>query len=105
MGLKKINRWMEKHALLVIVLFFQVMLGIAWAANEHLGERATLDTMPADDDKIAIYDTSTTTGFAQAVSVFRGDKLPGRSQWAIRGDNDQHSKINQIDLLCAFDPF
>ncbi len=75
MGLRKIEKWMERNSFLVIVLFFNLMLGIAWAASEHIGARSTLDTMPADDDRVVVWDKDVATGYAQEVSVFRGANL------------------------------
>lgn len=51
------------------------MVGIAWAANQHIGARDRLAVMPADDDVLAIYDTDAGAGLGIEVSVFRGDNL------------------------------
>ena len=51
------------------------MLCVAWAANQHIGARTKLAVLPADDDVLAIYDLSTTTGKGIEVAVFRGTNL------------------------------
>ena len=71
----KIIKFMERNFLISTWCFFILMLGVAWAANQHIGARTKLAELPADDDVLAIYDLSTTTGKGIEVSEFRGDNL------------------------------
>ena len=70
-----IIKWLNSHVVTSIILYFALMVGVAWSANQAISDRTALAVMPADDDVLAIYDLSTTSGKSIAVSVFRGDNL------------------------------
>ena len=73
--MKNIKDFLTRHVFITIFLYFSFMLTTAWAISEHIGARTALAVLPADDDVLAIYDTSTTSGKGIAVSVFRGANL------------------------------
>ena len=71
----KLIKFLNRHVFISIILFFSLMVGVAWAVSEHIAARTKLAVMPADDDVLAIYDTNAGTGLGIEVSVFRGDNL------------------------------
>lgn len=73
--MKNIKDFLTRHVFITIFLYFSFMLATAWAVSEHIAARTKLAVLPADDDVLAIYDTSTTSGKGIAVSVFRGTNL------------------------------
>ena len=71
----KLVKFLNRHVFTSIILYFMLMVGVAWAVSEHIAARTKLAVMPADDDVLAIYDTNAGTGLGIEVSVFRGDNL------------------------------
>ena len=71
MGLIK---WLNRHAFTSIFLYFVLMMGVAWAANEAINAR-TAATSIQDADMLAIYDDDAGAGRSITVSNFRGDNL------------------------------
>ena len=71
----KLIKFLNRHVFISIILYFALMVGVAWAVSEHIAARTQMTDPPADDDVLAIYDTNAGTGLGIEVSVFRGDNL------------------------------
>ena len=71
----KLIKFLNRHVFISIILYFALMVGVAWAVSEHIAARTKLAVMPADNDVLAIYDTDAGLGLGIEVSVFRGTNL------------------------------
>jgi len=68
-------KFFNRHVFTSIILYFALMVGVAWAVTEHIAARTKLAVMPDDNDVLAIYDTDAGLGYGIEVSVFRGTNL------------------------------
>ena len=53
MGIRTIAKWIDDHVSIGIILFFTVMLGVAWAADQAMNLRTELEAAPAENDVYA----------------------------------------------------
>ena len=62
MGITTILKWLDDHISIAILLYFTVMVGVAWAANEAINVRTAIVGVPAENDILPLYDTSGSAG-------------------------------------------
>ena len=98
MGIRIILKWLDEHVSIAILLFFTVMLGIAWAADEAINTRTELAEAPAENDILVLYDTTATAGRRVTTLNLLNMLEAARTDYEIHIDNIS-SNLKMLDAI------